>query len=120
MSTDERWVPDHEDGSGWADVDWSSVIRGSRYHYRHTESRALADAALPPFYQVVTHLESAELHPHQNTYYVPACLLADFLAEFVMLGGAEVIWHIQPCSDPDPQSRVDRINQPATAQSASD
>ncbi|HET8523627.1 MAG TPA: hypothetical protein VFL82_10345 [Thermomicrobiales bacterium] len=113
MSGDERWIPDHEDGSGWADVDWGSVIRGSRYHYCHTEEWDVAAATLPAFYQVVTRLESAELHPHENTYYVPGVLLADFLTELVMLGGAEVIWHVQPCDTPDPQSRVDRIPLPA-------
>ncbi|MCD6056794.1 MAG: hypothetical protein K0Q89_324, partial [Thermomicrobiales bacterium] len=29
------WIPDNPDGSGWAEVDWVSASRGSRYHYRH-------------------------------------------------------------------------------------
>ncbi len=108
----DLWIPDNPDGSGWADIDWVSAVRGSRYHYRHVEAREVAAAALPAFYQVVTRLESAELHPHENAYYVPGLLLADFLAELVMLGGAEVIWHVQPCDTPDPQSQVDRISPP--------
>ena len=55
---DERfWIPDNPDGSGWADVDWVSASRGSRYHYRHVGSAA-EEARLPAFYRVVTRLES--------------------------------------------------------------
>lgn len=107
--TDERddlWVPDNPDGSGWADVDWVSATRGSRYHYRHAAPRDEALAALPPFFRVVTRLESAELRPHENTYYVPAPALADFLAELVWQGGAEVIWHVEPCDAPPDAARV--------------
>ncbi|HET7093650.1 MAG TPA: hypothetical protein VFI22_09240, partial [Thermomicrobiales bacterium] len=48
-----RWVPDNPDGSGWAPVDWMTAIRGSRYHYRHGEPLAAAQALRPPFYRVV-------------------------------------------------------------------
>jgi hypothetical protein len=105
---DERfWVPDHPDGSGWADVDWISASRGSRYHYRHVGSVEVERARLPAFYRVVTRLESAELHPHENTYFVARERLADFLAEISIAGGAEVIWHVEPCQTPPPESRVD-------------
>jgi hypothetical protein len=105
---DERfWVPDHPDGSGWADVDWISASRGSRYHYRHVGSVEEERARLPAFYRVVTRLESAELHPHENTYFVSRERLADFLAEISIAGGAEVIWHVEPCETPPPESRVD-------------
>ena len=100
------WVPDNPDGSGWADVDWVSAVRGSRYHYRHGEPRAEALAALPPFYRVVTRLESPDLIPHENSYYVPRERLADFLAELAFAGGAEVVWHVEPCDEPPPESRV--------------
>ena len=103
---ERRWVPDNPDGSGWADVDWVSAVRGSRYHYRHGEPREEALAALPPFYRVITRLESPELIPHENSYYVPRERLADFLAELVLAGGAEVVWHVEPCLDPPPESRV--------------
>jgi hypothetical protein len=101
-----RWIPDNPDGSGWADVDWTSAIRGSRYHYRHGAPLVEARAALPPFYRVVTRLESATLEPHENSYYVPNDRLADFLAELALAGGAEIIWHVEPCHDPPPESRV--------------
>ena len=100
------WVPDHPDGSGWADVDWVSAVRGSRYHYRHGEPYPEALAALPPFYRVITRLESAELIPHENSYYVPRQRLADFLAELAMAGGAEVVWHVEGCAEPPAESRV--------------
>src|SRR6187200_3766792 len=106
-SDDSRWVPDNIDGSGWAEVDWVSAARGSRYHYRHAEPRDEASAMLPPFYRVVTRLETALLHaPHQNSYFVPKLQLADFLAELIMAGGAETIWHIEPCHDPPRESRL--------------
>lgn len=100
------WVPDNPDGSGWAAVDWVSAVRGSRYHYRHGLPRAEALAALPPYYRVVTRLESATVEPHENSYYVPNAHLADFLAELALAGGAEVIWHIEPCTEPPSESRM--------------
>ncbi|CAA9555691.1 MAG: hypothetical protein AVDCRST_MAG49-2895 [uncultured Thermomicrobiales bacterium] len=106
------WVPDNPDGSGWADVDWVSAVRGSRYHYRHGLPLADARAARSPFYAVTTRLESAALSPHENTYYVPGDALADFLAEVALAGGAEVIWHVAPCADPPPDSRVQGPGEP--------
>jgi hypothetical protein len=103
---DRRWVPDNPDGSGWADVDWGSVIRGSRYHYRHAGPLAEARAGQPGHYLVVTRLESTQLRPHENRYYVARDLLADFLAELALTGGAEVIWHVEPCPSPPAESRV--------------
>ena len=100
------WVPDNPDGSGWAAVDWASAVRGSRYHYRHGEPREEALAALPSFYRVVTRLESAELIPHENSYYVPRERLADFLAEVSLAGGAEVVWHVEGCAEPPVESRA--------------
>jgi len=99
-------VPDNPDGSGWADVDWVSAARGSRYYYRHGPPHGEARTARPPFYAVTTRLESPDLIPHENTYYVPGDLLADFLAEISLAGGAEVIWDVVPCPDPPPESRV--------------
>ncbi len=105
----DLWIPDNPDGRGWADVDWVSVVQGSRYHYRHAEERETARVALPPFYRVVTRLHTEAIPiPHENSYYVPAESLADFLAELVWSGGAEMIWHIEPCLDPPPEARVDR------------
>lgn len=100
------WIPDNPDGSGWADVDWASATRGSRYHYRHVGSVAEERARLPACYRVVTRLESAELHAHENSYYVPQERLADFLAEISLAAGAEVIWHVEPCQEPPPESGV--------------
>jgi len=105
-SPDRLWVPDNPDGSGWAEVDWASAARGSRYHYRHGAPLAEARAARPAFYRVVTRLESAALAPHENSYFVPADRLADFLAELVLAGGAEVIWHVEACPEPPVESRV--------------
>lgn len=102
----DLWVPDHADGSGWADIDWVSAASGSRYHYRHAEPLAEAIARRHPFYRVVTRLESPEQSPHENTYYVPSLALADFVAELVWQEGAEVIWHIEPCAEPPPEARV--------------
>lgn len=107
MSTEEHWIPDHEDGSGWAPVDWGSVIMGTRYHYRHASPRSTAHEGLPAYYRVVTRLESAAILPHENTYYVPNRLLADFLAELAFLGGAETVWHVEPCADPPPEAFPD-------------
>jgi hypothetical protein len=100
------WIPDNPDGSGWADVDWISASRGSRYHYRHTGSVEEERARLPAFYRVVTRIESEELHPHENSYYVSRDRLTDFLAEISLAGGAEAIWHVEPCPDPPPESLV--------------
>jgi hypothetical protein len=103
----DKWVPDNPDGSGWADIDWVSAVRGSRYHYRHGEDEATARAALPPFYRIVTRLHTEAIPiPHENSYYVPAAQLAEFLAELVWNGGAETIWHIEPCDEPPPEARV--------------
>jgi hypothetical protein len=98
------WIPDNPDGSGWAEVDWVSASRGSRYHYRHAGPAAEERARLPAYYRVVTRLESEELHAHENSYYVARDLLADFLAEVSLAAGAEVIWHVEPCSQPPPES----------------
>jgi hypothetical protein len=99
-------VPDNPDGSGWADVDWASAARGSRYHYRHVGPAAEERARLPPFYRVVTRIESETLRPHENSYFLSRDRLADFLAEIGIAGGAEVIWHVEPCLAPPPESRV--------------
>lgn len=104
--SDRLWVPDNPDGSGWADVDWVSAARGSRYHYRHGPPLAEARAKQPPFYLVMTRLESDELIPHENTYYVAREQLADFLAEVSLAGGAEIIWHVEPCQRPPAEARV--------------
>jgi hypothetical protein len=104
--SDHLWIPDNPDGSGWADVDWASAARGSRYHYRHVGSVEDERAKLPACYRVVTRIESTELHPHENSYYVPRDQLADFLAEISIAGGAEVVWHVEPCSEPPAESRV--------------
>lgn len=106
VSDDDLWVPDNPDGSGWADVDWTSAARGSRYHYRHAAPRDKAQAERPPFYRVVTRLESAALRPHENTYFVAAESLADFLAELIWQGGTEVVWHVEPCDAPPPEARL--------------
>ncbi|MCC6314078.1 MAG: hypothetical protein IT337_08680 [Thermomicrobiales bacterium] len=103
---DHLWTPDNADGSGWADVDWVSAARASRYHYRHGEAWSDANALRPPFYRVVTRLESATLTPHENSYFVHRERLADFLAELAITGGAEAIWHIEPCPDPPSESRA--------------
>jgi len=107
MTTDERWLPDNDDGSGRSDVDWASTARGSRYHYRHvldpeSETR-------PAFYRVVTRIESADLNvPHENSYFIPRANLADFAMELSLSGGDECIWHIEPCPSPPLESRIIR------------
>ncbi|MEA2511139.1 MAG: hypothetical protein QOJ59_626 [Thermomicrobiales bacterium] len=107
LDGDRLWVPDNPDGSGWADVDWVSAVRGSRYRYRHGKPHDEALALLPPFYRVVTRLDTPALHaPHENSYYVPRERLADFLAELALAGGAETIWHVEPCQTPPPESRL--------------
>ncbi len=103
---DRFWIPDNPDGSGWADVDWVSATRGTRYHYRHVGTVAEERELLPRYYRVVTRLESDVLHAHENDYYVPRANLADFLAEISLAGGAEVIWHVDGCDQPPPESRV--------------
>jgi hypothetical protein len=106
--TDQHWVPDNPDGSGWADVDWASAVRGSRYHYRHAEPVAGAERLRPRWYRVVTRLDTPLLHaPHENSYYVPAASLADFLSELILAGGDETIWHIEPCAEPPPEARLE-------------
>ena len=100
------WIPDNADGSGWADVDWVSASRGSRYHYRHVGSADEERSRLPAFYRVVTRLESEALHAHENSYFVAREKLADFLAEVSFAAGAEVIWHVEPCPCPPPESRL--------------
>lgn len=104
--SDRLWVPDDPDGSGWADVDWVSAARGSRYHYGHAAPLAEARATRPPFYLVRTRLESENLRPHENDYYVHHEELADFVAEIALSGGAEAIWHIEPCQMPPAEARV--------------
>jgi hypothetical protein len=106
----ERWVPDNPDGSGWAPVDWVSAVRGSRYHYRHAEPHDEAVALRPSYYRVVTRLDTPLLHaPHENDYYVPAAALADFLAELVLAGGEETIWHVEPVAEPPVESHVRQL-----------
>lgn len=102
----EFWIPDQPDGSGWADVDWASVAQGSRYRYRHGEPLDVAIASRPPFYKVVTRLATVRIQPHENTYFVTAANLADFVGELVWHGGDEAIWHIEPCPDPPSEARV--------------
>lgn len=104
----DLWIPDNPDGSGWADVDWVSAAKGSRYHYRHGDTLPQARERRPRFYQIVSRLETERIAPHENTYYVTGDDLADFLAELVWNGGAEVIWHIEPCDEPPPAARVTR------------
>lgn len=108
MSAEDRlWIPDNPDGSGWADVDWVSAVRGSRYHYCHGAPRQEALQQLPLFYRVVTRLDTPHLHaPHENSYYVPRELLADFLAELSMAAGAEMIWHVEACAEPPAEAKV--------------
>lgn len=103
----DLWVPDNADGSGWADIDWVSAVRGSRYHYCHGEPREEAVRALPPFYRVVTRSETEQIPtPHENTYYIPSPNLADFLSELIWSGGSETVWHIEPCQEPPEEARV--------------
>ena len=111
-ASERLWVPDDPDGSGWADVDWVSAARGSRYHYRHASPLAEARAAQPAWYLVRTRLESAELIPHENDYYVAREELADFLAEVALSGGAEVIWHVEPCPVPPAAARTATAGRP--------
>jgi hypothetical protein len=89
------WIPDNPDGSGWAEVDWVSVSRGSRYHYQHGKPLPEAQAARPRGYRVVTRLETERIAPHENSYYVLADHLAEFLNELAWHGGDEVVWHIE-------------------------
>jgi hypothetical protein len=107
--TEERWVPDNPDGSGWAEVDWVSAVRGSRYYYRHGLPFPEALDQLPSFYRVVTRLESAALEPHENSYFVPRDRLDEFIAEIATSAGAEKLWHVEPCETPPTESNVSRI-----------
>jgi hypothetical protein len=101
------WIPDNPDGSGWADVDWTSAVRGSRYHYQHGQSHEMASAERPRWYLVRTRLDTPLLHaPHENDYYVSRDSLADFLVELSLAGGDEVIWHVEPCERPPDDARV--------------
>jgi len=100
------WIPDNPDGSGWANVDWASVSQGSRYHYRHGDPLAEAEAARPDWYKVVTRLETERIIAHENTYYVAGTNLADFVGELVWQGGDEVIWHIEPCPEPPSEANL--------------
>ena len=112
MSNDTEnrfWIPDNPDGSGWANVDWGSATRGTRYHYRHVGTLDEERALLPRFYRVVTRLESEVLHAHENSYYVPHQSLADFLAELSIAGGAEIIWHVEGCEVPPDESRAAQL-----------
>ncbi len=103
----ELWLPDNPDGSGWAEVDWASAVRGSRYFYRHAESDAEARALRPPFYRVVTRIDTPNLHaPHENAYYVTSERLADLLAELAIAGGDEIVWHIEGCESPPDENLV--------------
>lgn len=102
----DLWVPDNPDGSGWADVDWVSATQGSRYHYRHGEPYEEAVEALPPLFKVVTRLESEDIQPHINTYYVPAVRLHDFVEEVVWNGDNERLWSIEPTTSAPPEARV--------------
>ena len=105
--SDERWIPDNPDGSGWAEVDWVSAVRGSRYFYRHAEPDVEARRLRPGFYRVVTRLDTPLLHaPHENSYYVPSERLADFLAELMLAGGDEVVWHVEPCEMPPAEAHA--------------
>ncbi len=106
VKSDLLWVPDHDDGSGWAPVDWASAVTGSRYHYRHGAPWDEANVERPPYYRVVTRLESETLRPHENSYVVGRERLADFLAELALAGGAEAIWHVEACPAPPPESRA--------------
>ncbi|MGI8404878.1 MAG: hypothetical protein ACR2OE_08985 [Thermomicrobiales bacterium] len=104
------WIPDNPDGSGWADVDWVSAAQGSKYHYRHGEPVDEANGLRPRFYRIVTRLETEKIViPHENSYYIAAEHLADFIAELVWNGGAETIWHIEPCAQPPEEAHVTSI-----------
>src|SRR4051794_27101473 len=106
-SPDKHWIPDNPDGSGWADVDWVSCARGSRYHYQHGEPHEVAVTQLPGWFRVRTRLDTPLLHaPHENDYYIPGERLGDFLTELALAGGDEQIWFIEPCSEPPAESRV--------------
>ena len=106
-SQDELWVPDNPDGSGWAPVDWTSVARGRKYYYRHAEPDAEARRLRPPWYRVVTRLDTPLLHaPHENSYYVTADELADFLAELILAGGNEGLWRVDPVDEPPAESNA--------------
>ncbi|HQY30143.1 MAG TPA: hypothetical protein PK691_02595 [Thermomicrobiales bacterium] len=111
-SSDRHWIPDNPDGSGWANVDWISAVRGSRYHYQHGLPHAEARAIMPGWYLVRTRLDTPLLHsPHENDYFVPADHLADFLTELALAGGDEQIWHIAPIDQPPPEAHITQRDQ---------
>lgn len=103
---DQFWIPDNPDGSGWAPVDWMSAARGSRYHYCHAPSKDAANCLRPRFYRVVTRYEAASVAAHENSYYIERDRIVDFLAELSLLGGAETLWHVEPCPEPPVESRA--------------
>lgn len=104
----ELWVPDNPDGSGWALIDWSSVARNRRYYYRHAEPDADARTLRPPWYRVVTRLDTPDLHaPHENSYFISADELPDFLAEIILAGGNELLWSIEPIASPPAESEAE-------------
>ena len=104
-SQEELWIPDNPDGSGWASVDWTSVARGRKYFYRHAETDADARQLRPSWYRVVTRIDTPLVHaPHENSYYVTADELSDFLAEVILAGGNEVLWRIEPTEKPPVES----------------
>jgi hypothetical protein len=105
--SEELWTPDNADGSGWADVDWVSATQGSRYHYRHGEPIADARALLPPLFRVTTRLESEDIRPHINTYFVPGDRLHHFVEELVWNGGAERIWAIEPSQHAPAEAKLE-------------
>ena len=72
------------------------------------DRRRKSESRLPAFYRVVTRLESEALHAHENSYYVDARPASGFLAEVSLAAGAEVIWHVEPCPRPPPESRLGR------------
>ncbi len=112
-NSQKRWIPDNPDGSGWAEVDWMSAVRGSRYFYRHAELGEEARKLRPLFHRVVTRLDTPLLHaPHENTYFVPSDRLADFLSELALAGGEETVWHVEGCDTPPDEANVSDL--PAT------
>lgn len=107
-TTDRLWQPDNDDGSGWAEVDWSSPVRGSRYHYRHVPAPELRNSEFSPYYEVITWIGAGEPEViHENSYYVAQEELADFLMEMSLWGGEETIRHIEPCVHPPTEAHIE-------------